>query len=342
MITMNDVAQRAGVSRTTVSLVFNNRRPRGGGIPEITQQRVMSAAAFLGYRHNALARAVVHGKNLMLGFLAWDMEEEYIGRILGGALDEANAHGYTLKVLRLQNADVDRHAVERCLELRLGGVLTVNMCEESVIYLSREMQQQNVPVVFANNNFPQPLGTCVTSDDVQGSRLAVQHLVDLGHRRIAFIAGRHTMDSRQEGYREAMKEHGLEMPADYLRCGRWDAKITEQITRELLGQANRPTAIFCADERMAFGVQRAARSLGISLPDELSVVGFANLSFAELGDPPLTTIAQPFNEIGRVAVRHLIERITSIQDDSRETSSAPREVLLPVNLVIRESTAPAP
>lgn len=336
MTTMSDIAAEAGVSRSTVSFVLNER---GGamGISDDTVGRVLATAKRLGYRRNEIARAMVSGKSRVIGLLAPEPENEVAARILAGALAAADEHRHFVKVIRF-DWRLGGDTVARCVELRLAGVLALYVFGEELEHLRDEMARFGVPVAVLDSSFPQPSGVRVYSDDTNGCRQAVEHLVGLGHRRIAFLAGRPDSGAaalREAGYRAAMVRCGLPVPAAYVALGNFEVETAEQATRALLasGEDAPPTALFCADDKMAMAAVRAARRMGVCVPDDLSIVGFADLSMAVYADPPLTTIAQPFAEMGRVAVRHLLAArlekppITTIED------------VLPTRLVVRESTA---
>jgi len=344
MISMSDIAEKAGVSRSTVSLVLN-RRHEALRISEATSQRVLEAAAALGYRPNEMARAVATGKNHVLGFLAAEPSAEYIAAMLTGAIEEAQTQDYLVKVMRLGDDENDRRVVQRCIESRLAGVVCVYLQDD----LQDELVRYNIPIARLDSSSERPLGVRVTSDDSNGSRLAVEHLVALGHRRIGFIGGDRegtTSRQRERGYREGMKTHGLMISERDVRYGNWETNRTMEATREVLTAARppaeRPTALLCANDVIAMAVLRAAHSLGLRVPEDLSVVGFANLAFSEYADPPLTTVAQPFQEMGRMAVRCLLAEQEG--EDQEDTDSRPHAVeqVLPTRLVVRESTAVAP
>ncbi len=340
MITMTDIAEKAGVSRSTVSFVLN-KRFNGVYISDDTRVRVQEAAEELGYRRNELARAIVTGKNRVLGFLVCAPESEVVARMLAGVLDEAEAHSYFIKVLRLRNNVVDRETIERCAELRLAGVIVLYLNEEMLSSMQAEMSRYHIPVATLDDSLPHSWGARVISDDLQGCRLAIEHLVELGHRKIALISGRPDAGSamlREDGYCQAMRDAGLPVPADYIQHGYWSVQKTELATQRLLGLADRPTALVCAGDIMAMTACRTARCMGLPVPEQLSVIGFANIDAAEAADPPLTTVAQPFQEMGRFAVRHLLQLIESEETDA----SIAREEVLPTNLVVRASTARVP
>ncbi len=338
MITISDIASRAGVSRTTVSYVLNGRES-GVRISEETRRRVQEAASAMGYRRNSLAHAVTTGKNPVLGFLACAPEGELVARLLAGALDEAEEASYFIKVLRLRHNTVNAEVIERCAELRLAGVIVLYLDQGQLKYLQGEMARYEIPVAVLDDSFPQPAGIRVISDDVQGCRLAIQHLAALGHKRIAFISGAPTSGCavlREDGFQAAMREAKLPLPEGYLLRGEWNIEATEQAALQLLSSEHgRPTAILCAGDEWAMVAMRTLRRQGLHVPEDVSVVGFGDFRTSQFWEPPLTTVAQPFQEMGRLAVRRLLQKIQAPDDP------LPREDALPTQLIVRESTAAA-
>lgn len=338
MLTMRDVAERAGVSQATVSLVLN-RRSESVGINEATRQRVLQTAEEMGYQRNELVRAIVTGKNRMMGFLVWRPEYEPVARMLAGALDEAEEHDFTIKVLRLRDHEIDRRTIQRCLQLRMAGVIVVKMPRQPLDYLHDEMQKHGIPVTTLGSSFTQEWGTRVAAHNTLGCRMMVEHLHGLGHRRIAFIGG-NRLDAagalREDGYRTAMEEFGLPVPSSYVVEGQWRVVETSQAASQLLqGPESEPTAIVCASDEAAMTVCRTLRLAGRRVPEDISVTGFTDLKTSELFDPPLTTVALPFEAMGHAAVRLTLARIR--QGEKRDD---PVEEVLPPELKVRDSTAP--
>ena len=289
MTTMRDVAQVAGVSSTTVSFVLSGRQPVGGPISQETTARVLAAARKLGYRRNALVQAVVSGHNRTIGFLSRQISHEFAARILTGVIEEARRAGYGVHVMLLPDNSVSKQAIENCLEMRLAAIITLDMDRDALDYLHREMRPHGIPIAFLDTSFQQSWGIHITSDDEQGCHLAIEHLVELGHKRIAFIGGeigRGMAISRDQFYRGAMNKHGLEVRHELLQHGHWSPARAEQCAIEMLGFPHPPTAILCASDEMALGVQKGARKLGLQLPDDLSIVGFSNVASPNWGNPP--------------------------------------------------------
>lgn len=344
MVRMIDIAERAGVSRATVSHILNGRT-EGFTVREETRQRVLKTADELGYRNNELAKAVVTGKTYVFGFFSHAPSEETSHRILIGAQDEADRHGYLIKLLpAARNGDYSA-PIKKCIEQRVAGVLVTNDDPSVLDQLHSEATRFDIPIALLENCPPRPWGVRITSDSHQGIGLALKHLIDLGHRHIGFVssqAGAAVAENREKSFVQWMQNYGLlVVPAQIIHTHWDDENIIEPIVCHWLQNAvPRPTALLCAGDRIALVSQRAARSLGLNLPTELSVVGFANFTMARYSDPALTTVAQPFEEMGRVAVRQLL-KITSSGNDTGSFEEG-SHFALPNSLVVRASTASAP
>lgn len=343
MITMRDIAREAGVSYTTVSYVLSDSE-RARSISEQTRQRVLEVAAELGYRRNELARAVVTGKSRVVGFLTPGSEvapeRENVSRLLAGVLEEAEMHGYFVKVLPLRGYSIDKAIMERCAELRLDGVISLHLDQDSLDALHREMARYQIPVALLETSRSYANSVRVFSDDAQGMQLAMQHLYDLGHRHIAMLSGAlHSITTvlREKAYRQFLQQHNLVVNDDNIVHANWEIYKTREAAKELLQRENRPTAIVCDGDMMAIALLGIANQINIRVPEELSVVGYSNQSLTQWTVPALTTINQPFREMGRTAMRYLLEQM-SVENNS--INAAP-ETALPTQLVVRESTGPA-
>ncbi len=344
MVTTLDVARRAGVARPTVSLVLSNKRG-SVRIPDETRARVLQAAEELGYRRNEIARAMISSRNRMLGFLVARPEAEATARMLAGALDEADKLGYSLKVLRLKSHQVDQPTIERCVELRLAGVMAIYLDEASLDALHMELTRHAMPIAILEDAVP-PWGIGVISDDAQAMSLAIAHLQGLGHKSIGLITlNQGTGPARETAFRGAMEAAEL-APNLIARCG-IDGSDVEASARGLLTRTPTPTAIIGATDPIAMAIMRVARQQQIKVPKDLSVIGYGDLEMAEHADPRLSSIALPFFEIGAQAVRLLIAQVEAAgpsaaapEDISPIVSHRPTPLLLPAFLNLRDSTAP--
>ena len=342
MVTMADIAKRAGVSRATASYILNDRQTEMR-ISDETCQRVLEAVNDLGYRRNDLARAVKSGKSFVLGYLKM-AHVELETHIQEGMLKTATEAGYLLKLMVWGDLPVAQVA-RRCVEQRLAGVITRCLPEVGdTIAFFAELESYGIPVVFVDDSLEGmalPRMSWVTSDDEQGVRSAVEHLVELGHRAIAFIGGYlwdrlHPQEfKRLDTFLQVMAIHTLPVPEDFVLEAKWNTPLTEQLIRQLFQERPRqPTALVCAGAEPALVAIRTLRRMGIRVPEDVSVIGYSDFAFASLVDPPLTTISQPFEEMGTVATQILLRKL----QDRTVAEESGSHILLPTTLIVREST----
>lgn len=353
MVTMGDVAARAGVSQATVSFVLGGTSDKLKISPQ-TRERVLEVARELGYQRNQFARAMVTGKSRIIGVLTAPHSGENIINILTGAMEATSQNDYLLKVLHLSYDGVDDATIARCLAWRLAGALIVGLSEEAHSRLNVAFYENKIPVALIDNVPPLEWGVRVRSDDEQGIRQVMSHLTALGHRRIAFVGGRRGSLSewRERSFRAALADAGLSAPAHWIRHSSWgDQKIMEAEVRALFEESKGmlPTAVICSADTVALVVLRIARSLGLRLPADLSVTGYSNGALSEFVDPPLTTIDQAFHEMGRLAALEVIGCAESSDGESSDGESrkpnemiAHRDIQIPTRLIERGSTAPPP
>ncbi len=325
--TIRNVAERAGVSKSLVSLVMR-------GSPHVSEQRrqaVLKAARELGYRPNAVARSLVEGRTRLIGALVADLHNPFFAEFLDGL--QESLHGEGLRML-VGSGRWDPHfeaeAVEAFLEMRVDGLVLLSVVPESLGEASK-----NVPVVVVGERDIAGVDI-VVDDDELGARLAVDHLVGLGHHRIAHIEGAPSTTSRyrRSGYESAMRRHRLENqivvePGDFTEEGGYRA------ARKLLVREPRPSAIFAPNDLVATGVLSAAHELGLRVPADISIVGYDNTHLAAIRHIGLTSVDQPRRDMGRVAAERLCARI---EDPQRE----PMQTLVVPHLVIRATTGRVP
>jgi LacI family transcriptional regulator len=339
MITMNDIAARVGVSQAMVSYVLNGRKS-GPPVRQEMRERILKTAEELGYRRNELARAMVSGKNYVLGFITHVPGDENSTRIMLGAQEEAMERGYLIKMLPMPGFPDYAQAFARLAEQRLAGVMALNFKGDAVECLREETQRFGMPVVLVDDPPPQNWAPSVVCDDADGLSQAIAHLRQLGHRRIAFVSaqsGSPLAEQRRTSFLRLMEENGLPVPETFVVATNWkNQEIIERELRPLLepgrDPSTYPTALVCAGDFIAMVALRVARSLGFRLPGDLSIVGFADFLFASYADPPLTTIAQPYEEMGRLGVRCLLDP---------SALSTVSTIRVPTRLIIRGSTGEA-
>jgi DNA-binding LacI/PurR family transcriptional regulator len=300
----------------------------------------------MGYRRNELARAMVSGKSNVVGLLTSVGGSETVMRIIEGALDEAAARGYITKILRLPyyaTLEQVRDGVELCTAWQLDGVVAVGLREDVLACLSREIESNRRPVAYIES-FPQGSPEIrVGSDDAGGIRLGLEHLAALGHRSIAFLGGA-PESSISQGRRASLRpvfarRWGCRWTGRLVVHSDWGrAAVIEEAALRILNAAPRPTAIFCMSDAAAMVTLRWRGGSGLSLPAQLSVVGYGNAALSAYADPALTTIAQPFGEMGRIAVQRLLAHIHA-GADSPEAPAHTHDTP-PQKLMVRGSTAP--
>ncbi len=344
-VTQKEIADRLGVSRQLVTHALNGV----GTISEQKRREVLDAAEQMGYRRNELARAVMTGKSRTLGIITDISMTEGLGRTIGGALEEAAKHGYATKLMYLPNHIAEAEAQEvlqQCTSWRLDGVLVAGLSDNHLEILKREMGYSNRPIAFTGN-IPPEGSRGAYSDGAYGWRLAVKHLFELGHRRIAHLAADY--DSKLARIRndeclEVLHEFGLPVDEHTATFTSWhDSEMIEVGVARLLTLPLPPTALLCSGDTLAAVAFRVARRLGIEVPEQLSIVGYGGQHFTLYLDPPLTTIEQPHEEVARRAVQQLLAQL---EDESgtniTDTSNQIVKVTSGFELLVRKSTARCP
>lgn len=340
-VTIRDVARAANVSISTVSHVLSGKRPTSGA----TRQRVEDVIKRLGYRPNRVAQSLVWRRPFALGLIIPDIRNPYFPAFALGAEDRVRQRGYTLV---LGNSEYDSSREASYLELvrsqQLAGAIYCLGDEMSPILAQiQRAVEEGLPVVLVHS--PMPSVPTVCADNRQGGRLAAQHILNLGHRQIGIVSALpldEGMADREGGFLDVLREAGMAVDRASVPSMYGDHQINggRQATIELLEHAPKLTAIFVLNDLMALGALDAARASGRGVPGDISIVGFDDIPFAALANPPLTTIGQPIRQLGEQAADLLLRVI----DDGvlpQEASVQPN-VLLPNELIVRGSTAPPP
>lgn len=328
-VTTHDVARKAGVSQATVSLVLSgNPRAR---VAQATRERVMEAAEELGYRPNILARGLVRGKSYAIGVVVPDLTNPFYLDVVTGAQRVAAEAGYAVLPGDTRESTPIRH-LEALRARQVDGVIIDGVGAAALPHDA--LSELKVVVV----DEPSERWPGVASDALAAGRLAAEHLVGLGHRRVAFIGPAtdvHGFRMRERGFFQALREAGIPLPHEWLR--RTPPTVSGGlVAMKALLVANRPTAVFCANDLIAMGALKAALKAGADVPRELSIIGCDDVEMASVVTPELTTIAIPARELGARAARLLIRQL-----DGQEVSAKPGKPL-PVRLVRRATTAVAP
>jgi LacI family transcriptional regulator, galactose operon repressor len=335
MITMKTVAEAAGVSRATVSYVLNGRQQeKGSRVNPETVAKVEKTAAQLGYRRNELARSVRTGKTNVFGFLG-SMGTSYTMDIINGIAKSCTASNYLLKFFPLDEQTAIENIAKQCIEQRLSGVICRSLTEHELDILHQELQNFDMPIVLVDNSFSHNWCSRVISDDIAGAQLAVEYLLKLGHQKIANISNSLANGfsfMRNSGYRRALANAGI-AKSDKLTCivpQMYELTESFVTTIKRLLTEQQPTALFCSSDPIAMKALKVAGSMGLRVPEDISIIGYAGLNYTQLANPALTTVKQPFINMGKKAAEILINEVTD--------QTQIQEIRLPVELIVREST----
>ena len=331
MATLRDIALLADVSTATVSHVVNGKLH----VSPKLRARVLTAIRELNYRPNALARSLRTRQSHTIGMIIPDISNPFFPALVRGAEDVLMGSGYAVIV---GNSDNDARKEETYyrtfLERQVDGLLAVATTDKPSNVL-KQLILQHTPVVYVDRHYHSMPGDIVSADNTGGSRVAVRHLIDTGHSRVAIITGPLGLANaraRLKGYESALEEKGLPKEKELIREGAFDIESGFNQTNKLLFARPRPDAIFLSNAQMAIGALRALSQAGIPVPSGIALACFDQLDFFDLLNPRLTCVAQPAYELGTVGAKLLLDRISG-----RLTGSWVREVL-PAVLVPRESS----
>jgi DNA-binding LacI/PurR family transcriptional regulator len=333
-VSIKDIAQAAEVTPGTVSRALRDS-PRVN--PE-TKKRIQSLADEMGYSPDAQARSLVVGRTQTIGVVVTTMTDPFISSVVQAIESTAHDHGYAV-VLTSSNDIPEREieAVRMLQSRRVDGVI-VTSSRVGVLYQER-LDQLRVPVVLINSLVNHDGGQTfsIGVDNHHGGYLATNHLVQQGHRRIGYVASpadRSDNVERTNGYRDALTEAGIDFDPSLIVQGTGRAGGGQRALPELLSLDNPPSAVFCYNDMTAIGLLDAARKAGLSLPQDLAVVGFDDIAFAQFAHPPLTTIAQPVTRLGRGAMEMVLNLLSDdVQDELLAT-----DVAICGRLIVRASS----
>jgi LacI family transcriptional regulator len=331
-VTITDVARASGLSCATVSRVLSGYE----FVRETTRRRVMEAVERLGYVANLPARSLAGGRSRIIGLLVPNLDNGYVGTITQG-IDQA---------LALANYDPVLYTTHRHPGKETYYVNTIaNGLTEGLLLVAPQvpttyldsLRERDFPYVLIDQSDDTENSSAVEATNFQGAYEATRYLCQLGHTRIAFVTGALAVRSaveRLRGYKAALTDCGIPFCEELVIEGNYQQQTGYDITKRLLQNANPPpTAIFASNDLSAFGAMDAARECGFSIPEDISIIGFDDIPQASLVFPKLTTVRQPLEQMGVMAVKMLLERIEG-------QSCFPQRVTLPTQLIIRDSCRP--
>ncbi len=330
MVTMKDVAERAGVSVATVSHVINKTR----FVSDPLRQRVERAMEELDYQPDAVARSLRRRETHTIGLIVPDNSNPFFAEVARGIEDRGFELGYSL-ILCNSDSRLEKELayLDVLTSKRVDGIVFIGVTAKSQHVES--LVNSGTPVVIVDRKMPSVLADAVLVDNFHGGYEATRHLLDLGHRRIGCITGPSDLTpsaDRVAGYRTALEEFGVGPDDDLLVKGDYYALSGERAVWRFLELDRPPTAIFACNDLMAIAAMKALADNGLRVPQDVAVVGFDDIALASYVNPPLTTVIQPKHEMGTTAMEVLHKRIKGEGVETRQ------EILLECQLVVREST----
>lgn len=332
MVTIYDIAEKAGYSIATVSKVLNNKQ-----VSETAKKTILKVVDELGYTPNSSARTLATKKSWMIGVvfaedLGIGIAHPFFSRVIEGFKKHVELYNYDLLFLS-RHMGLEKETYKHLLHRGVDGIVVIQSFGEDFIASHRT----SIPAVYIDRPTEEP-GT-VYSDNYHGSQLAVEYLIELGHQKIAHISGdpgNFAGIQRVKGFSKAMNENGLSIPTSYISNGGFFSYAggREAMIR-LLSLQDRPTAVVVAGDEMAIGAIKVIKEAGLSVPEDISIIGFDDISTAEHIDPPLTTIRQDKELIGQQAAIILLGKINGEMGANDDINK-----VIPVQLIKRSSCAP--
>jgi LacI family transcriptional regulator len=332
-VTIIDVAREAGVSYATVSRVINNK----AHVKPAKREAVLSAMARLGYVVNQQARSLAGGHSGVIGLLVQNLGSSWVGTIMRGVDEELDTLGYDMMLYTTHRAKSHEAAHVAAITRGVADGLLLILPRDTASYLE-SLRRRQFPYVVIDPQEIDERTPAVAVTNIEGATSAMRYLIDLGHRRIGFITGNLELVSARDrlaAYRAALIDHGITPDPELVAEGDFLQHRGFVAAQTLLDLPERPTAIFASNDVTAFGVIEAARDRGLRIPEDLSVIGFDDIPEAANIHPPLTTIRQPLEQMGRMAARMLLHAIEHPEIEMKT-------VVLPTELIIRSSCLARP
>jgi LacI family transcriptional regulator len=326
---MQDVAAKAGVSKTTVSHVINQTRM----VEADTRRRVLDAIAELRYRPNLLARSLTTQKTGIIGMVISDSSNYFFGETMKGVEEVLLPKNYGLIVCNTnETLEREAHYLNLLLSQRVDGIIAAATSQHWVELSKADMQ--HTPVVFVDRSFDDMAGPFVGVDNKQGAYLGVRHLLACGHPSVGLLAGYErlsTMRERTAGYEHAIQEAGLPLRDAWIVRSHLSIEDGRRAMRQILAAPQRPRAVFINNNLLALGGLLELRDMGLRCPEDIAIAGFDDHPWAAVADPPLTVVRQPAQQLGRTAARILLALI-------QHEPVAETHVSLECELVVRQSS----
>lgn len=326
--TIYDIANKANVSISTVSRVFNGN----SSVSKKTKKKVEKAIEELNYIPNALARSLVNRSSNTIGVIVSDLTNPFFTYVIDGIEDYLNSQGFTTFLSNTRYiVEKENLYISQMIEKRVDGLIIFNTCSEEASIIGRI--KNIIPVVSVQSGLKET--DCVNTTDEVGAYQAVDYLIKQGHTKIAFLIynfeNNSTVSNRLKGYYKAHKDNGVAINKNYILSSNFTPYCGYYMTNEILDKMWDVTAIFTYNDQLAVSAYYAIQMRGLKIPDDISIIGYDNIELASLMRPALTTVEQPMYEMGKNAAELIIRRI---REDRKPT---PQTILLPTKLVLRDS-----
>ncbi len=324
-VTVHDIAKEAGVSQSTVSKVLNNYST----ISESTRDKVLKAINDLNFKPDPVARSLVTKKTNTIGLIIGDITNPFYSESSEVILKSAKEFGYVVIIYNTDDEKLET-SVNNLIERRVDGIIIASVDRREVV--PDELHEVGFPILFYNQVINKNNIHYIKLDDNLGAKMAVNYLCGLGHRQISFISGpinRSTYYNRYVGYKSALKQNGLNFEKKMVHIGDMDQCVIEHFIGKLLNSDNRPTSFFAASDVIALRIIAALLKFGLKVPEDISVVGFGDITFSSHPLINLTTVSQKVSEMSKIALKNIISIIEN------EEGIKPKPVILEPELVIR-------
>ena len=333
-ITLKDIARKVGVHPSTVSRVLNSKN-QSLRIPESTRKRIIQAAKEMNYQPNEMARGLRLKKTHTIGLVVPDISNPFFSYIAKSIELEADKKGYSVIICNSdENQDKEINSIELLRKRRCDGIIIAPVQDTSQHF--KALKKEKYPFVFVDRQFEDFEANTVVTDNYRDAYRAVDYLIQLKHRKIGFISGRrgiYTIRGRLAGYKAALNAYSIPFIEEYRSGEGFSAESGYEATRQILSLAERPSALLVSGNLITIGALQAIHEMKLSIPADMSVIGFCDSPGVAVYQPPLTTIAHPLSQIGKEAFSLLVDTIQSKNRD------AYKKIVLSTQFVIRNSTA---
>ncbi len=327
-VKLEDIARESGFSIATVSRVLTNS---SYPVRPAVREKILVMARAMDYHPNLVARSLRTDQTNTVGILVDDLLSPFSPPVVRGIQDKLKENNFISLIINSDwDAEQEKAGIENLLSRPVDGIIFV---EYSHLTNTEALIKANKPGVFVHRLFGTPIKNSVVPDDVYGASLAVEHLIGLGHRAIAYISGPdswHNSRERLAGYRMTLENHSIPLSNEWLQPGDWEVEGGYRAAQNLLRESSRPTAIFAANDLMALGAVYAFEDAGLCVPRDVAVVGYDNREFTWIVRPNISTVVMPVYEMGRIAAEMLLQQIF---DGTRDNE----EIKVKGELIIRDS-----